>query len=215
MKAATLKICGLSSEEAIDAGMARGIGFMGFIMVEHSLRYVAPDRFAPLARRIPSHIHSVLVSMDASNEALDAYVTHHRPSMMQLHGHESPQRMAEVKARYDLPIIKAYGVSAVADLHAAIRESATVADWLLWDTKRCDGTSGGTGQTFDWSILTSVTIPLPYFLSGGIDAWNIVQATQQTNAEYFDVSSSLEYPKGVKDVGRIHQFIDHYERCVR
>jgi phosphoribosylanthranilate isomerase len=215
MKPATLKICGITSQQAVDACVERGVGFVGFIAVAHSLRYVAPEQYQALAHAVPEGTHKVLVSVDATDDDLDAYVAVSRPTMMQLHGIEPPQRMAWVKERYGIPIIKAYGVSHADEVRSAITQATSVADWLLLDTKHADGSSGGTGMIFDWSILDALTIPLPYFLSGGLDVWNIERATQQTRAQYFDVSSSLEYPKGVKDVGRIHQFIDKYERCVR
>jgi phosphoribosylanthranilate isomerase len=131
-----------------------------------------------------------------------------RPQMMQLHGNESPERVAELRAKFGLPVMKALPVACQEDLAAAIRYEP-VADWLLFDAKPKDGARlpGGNGEAFDWSLLRGLKTARPWLLAGGLDAENVAAAITATGAPGIDVSSGVESTPGVKDIAKIRAFI--------
>jgi phosphoribosylanthranilate isomerase len=149
---------------------------------------------------------TVLVTVDATDETLHRYVTHCTPDLLQLHGQESPARCAELRQRLDTSVIKAAGIASTADLEALSTYAGHV-DYLLLDSRRADGSSGGTGQPFNWALLADMSLPCPWFLSGGLGADNISEALTTTRAHYIDVSSRLEHRKGVKSPEQIKHFM--------
>ncbi len=179
--------------------------YNGFIAYEKSPRHLPAQKMNMLASYVPSGTQKVLVTVDASNMLFDEYITALQPDMLQLHGHEDFERIKEIKQRYNLPVIKAIAVKKQQDLLSA-KAFEEVADMLLLDTKKADGSSGGTGVTFDWSILDDFQCSKPYFLSGGIGAHNAKIALDAAYTPYLDVSSSLEEQKGVKSPAKIKDF---------
>ncbi len=207
MHSSHVKICGLTRDDAVKACVYYECGYIGFIAHKPSVRHVTPVQWRQLASVNRQKSQAVLVTCDASDAYLDEYIEFARPDILQLHGKESAGHCVSLKQRYELPIIKAIGVSSQDDI-AASTDYEHGADILLFDTKRQNGTSGGTGKTFDWQLLHGIQNNLqPWFLSGGVSADNVQQAINTTGAKLVDVSSALEIQKGIKDIDRISAFM--------
>lgn len=206
MNRGAVKICGMTTAEAMRAAADAGAGFVGFITHPRSPRYLAPPDAAALAATLPDTVASVLVTVNISDETLTDYLAHVQPKLLQLHGQETPQRCSELRERYGLPLIKAGGIASVHDLEA-LNRYAPVADYLLLDTKRTDGSSGGTGQPFDWSLIANNPPQIPWFLSGGIGPANVEAAHHICHPPLLDVSSSLESSAGIKSPEKINHFM--------
>jgi phosphoribosylanthranilate isomerase len=210
MKRAQIKICGLTSAEAVHAVALEGCGYAGFISYPPSPRYLSAEAMAALTTRLPPSTQSVLVTVNASDDMLSPLIRAASPALLQLHGNETPERCRDVRLRYGLPVIKAIGVTTAEDIaHAHAYISA--ADMLLFDTKLPDGASGGTGVPFDWTLLNHHHFTLPWFLSGGIGAHNVQAAITQAHPPLLDVSSMLESTKISKDVTKIRDFMRHVD----
>ncbi len=207
MKRLQVKICGLTSADAVQCCAEEGIGFAGFIAVERSPRYITTTQAKALRAYIGETMQPVLVTVDADDALLDSYMEALQPRLLQLHGKESPEHCLALQQRYGLPIIKAIAVAGAQDIHKAVTMYHDAVDYLLFDTKRTDGGSGGSGKVFDWSALDKTDIPLPWFLSGGLHAGNVSEAVQRTSPPYLDVSSGLESAPGVKDLEKIRHFL--------
>ncbi|AQZ50083.1 phosphoribosylanthranilate isomerase [Martelella mediterranea] len=209
MKRPAIKICGLSSEDTIDHVIRRGASHVGFIFFEKSPRHVEPDVAAGLIAHVRGRAKTVAVSVDADNELLEEIVYAARPDMLQLHGHETPDRVMTIKALFGLPVIKAFSLRAPEDL-ARVDDYDGVADHLLFDAKPPANATlpGGNGVTFDWRLLAGWRPTIPYFLSGGLSAENVAAALHETGAHGLDVSSGVESAPGVKDAARIDAFFD-------
>jgi phosphoribosylanthranilate isomerase len=202
-----VKICGLADPEAIAA--ASGADFAGYVFFPRSPRHVEPEAAGRLAAALPRAVRRVAVTVDASDEALAAIVEHLAPDLVQLHGREDAARAAEVGRRFGVGTIKAMAVSAPADLDRAA-DFAGAADWLLFDARppaRPDALPGGNATSFDWTILAGRRLPLPWLLSGGLDAGNVAAAVAASGARAVDVSSGVESAPGRKDPARIAAFL--------
>lgn len=206
-----VKICGLSTPDAIDAAVAGGARFVGFIFYPRSPRNVSPATAAALARRVPASITKVGVFVDPTDEQLQSVLGEAALDMVQLHGGETPERIVAVKRRFGRPVMKAIPVADASDLDAAQRY-LEVADWLLFDAKppRLDpGTlPGGNGLAFEWSLLHRQSWPLPWMLSGGLEADNLADAVRLSGAGTVDVSSGVETAPGRKDLAKIRAFLE-------
>lgn len=200
------KICGLSTPETMDAALKGGASHVGFIFFPKSPRHVDFDRATGLAARVPPHVASVAVMVDPDDDMI-AQAVATGITTIQLHGKESPDRVAALRARFGLPVWKAISVKTKADLDAG-RAYAGAADFLLYDAKTPDGAAlpGGMGLRFDWTLLADFQPPLPWGLSGGLDAANVAQAIAITRAPLIDVSSGVESAPGIKDVDKIAAF---------
>ena len=202
-----IKICGLKTEAAVAAALAGGASHVGFIFFARSPRYVEPSEAAQLRKLATGKAKAVAVSVDAEDAFLDAIVSGMAPDMLQLHGKETPVRVAEVKKRYGLPVIKAFSVRVATDLDA-IAPFIGIADGFLFDAKPPAGSElpGGNGLPFDWTVLSRLDPAVGYFLSGGLNAGNIGEALRLASPAGIDVSSGVESAPGVKDVGLIEGF---------
>jgi phosphoribosylanthranilate isomerase len=202
-----IKICGLSTPETVAAALDNGADMIGFIFFPKSPRNVRPEQAGKLRQAAIGRAKAVAVSVDASDAALDAIVSGMRPDMLQLHGHETPERVREVKARFALPVMKAVSVRERADLDQ-IAPFIGIADKFLLDAKSPKGSElpGGNGVSFDWTLLSALDPSLDYMLSGGLNAGNVAEARRVTHAPGLDVSSGVESAPGVKDIGLIEQF---------
>ncbi|MDQ0392253.1 phosphoribosylanthranilate isomerase [Labrys monachus] len=205
---ALIKICGLSTPETLEAALAAGADMVGFVFFAKSPRHLTPERAAALAPRVAGRARKIALSVDADDGALDAIVEALAPDALQLHGRESPERVAAVKARYRLPVFKAVGVSTRADLQGT-QAHRTGADWLLLDAKPPKGSAlpGGNGLAFDWTVLGDLDRSLPFMLSGGLDAANVADAVRIGRPDGVDVSSGVEDRPGVKNPDRIRAFV--------
>lgn len=198
------KICGLTTPEGIDAAAAAGASHVGLVFFERSPRHLALARAAALAARVPVGVTKVALTVDADDAALDAILSAVPIDMVQLHGHEPPERAAAVRAR--VPVMKAVGVRDAADLDAAGAFEGSV-DMLLLDAKPApDALPGGNGLAFDWTLLSGRSWAVPWMLAGGLDPDNVAEAVRLTGAPFVDVSSGVEGAPGVKDSRRIAAF---------
>lgn len=204
-----IKICGLKSADAIERAVRRGASHLGFIFFEKSPRNIEPDIAGKLADAVRGSVKIVAVTVDADNDELDEIIHLLKPDMLQLHGHESPERVLNVKAVYGLPIIKAFSIRDADDL-AKIDPYIGIADKFLFDAKPPAGSDlpGGNGVSFDWTLLHSLDEGVDYMLSGGLNKDNIAHALAETGAKGIDASSGVESAPGVKDLAMIDAFFD-------
>ncbi|MBD0413713.1 phosphoribosylanthranilate isomerase [Oryzicola mucosus] len=202
-----IKICGLKTEEALQAALDGGASHVGFIFFAKSPRHLEVREAGRLRKLADGRAQAVAVTVDADDAELDVIVEAMRPDMLQLHGKETPERVAEVKARYSLPVMKAFSIREAADL-AGIEPYKGVADRFLFDAKPPKGSElpGGNGVSFDWRLLAALDGNIDYMLSGGLNAANIGDALSLTHAPGIDISSGVESAPGVKDVALIDQF---------
>ncbi len=201
-----VKICGLSTPDSLEWAIAAGADLVGFVHFARSPRHVAVETAAALARQAEGRAKTVLLTVDAGDDLLASLVAAMAPDFLQLHGRESPERVAEVRARHGRPVIKALGIGSADDV-AAARAFVAAAGLLLYDAKppRDASRPGGLGVAFDWSLLTGA--PTPFLLSGGLDPTNVGEAVRQVRPAGVDVSSGVESAPGVKDEGRIGAFV--------
>ncbi|WP_353645816.1 phosphoribosylanthranilate isomerase [Mesorhizobium sp. WSM2239] len=202
-----VKICGLKTPEAITAALSGGASHVGFIFFPKSPRNIDPVEAGRLREDARGRAKAVAVTVDADDAMLNAIVEAMSPDMLQLHGKETPERVAEVKARYGLPVMKALSVREASDLQAIARYRG-VADRFLLDAKPPAGSElpGGNGIPFDWRLLAGLESGLDYMLSGGLNAANIGEALRLTNPPGLDISSGVESAPGVKDPALIEGF---------
>ena len=206
--ALTVKICGLRTPDALDAALNGGADMVGFVFFAPSPRNLGLDAARVLGAQVQGRAAKVALTVDASDETLTDIVAALKPDILQLHGHETPERVAVVRARYHLPVMKAMPIAERADL-SPIRLYANVADRLLFDARPPKEATrpGGLGRTFDWTLLTDLKPGVPYMLSGGLDAGNVAEALAITHAPGVDVSSGVERAPGDKDPAMIREFI--------
>ncbi len=203
---ATAKICGLTTPDTLDAAVAGGASHVGFVFFPPSPRDVSFERAAMLAARVPSHVARVGVFVDPDEETLARAIASGQLDAVQLHK-ATPQRAAAIRARFGRETWAALPVRTRADLDAAASYRGA-ADRLLYDAKTPEGgLPGGMGLRFDWALLDGFRHPLPWALSGGLDANNVAEAIGRTGAQLVDVSSGVETVPGVKDAGRIGAFL--------
>lgn len=202
----TVKICGISTLDALDAAIDGGADMAGFVFFPRSPRHLALDRARQLGRRAQGRIAKVALSVDAADADLAAIVEALQPDALQLHGHETPDRVRAVRARFGLPVMKALPVAAKADV-ARAADYRAVADRLLFDARAPQDATrpGGLGTPFDWRLLEDLDVP--FLLSGGLGAANIGEALALTRAAGVDVSSGVERAPGDKDPDKIRDFI--------
>ena len=203
-----VKICGLATQAGLDAALACGADMAGFVFFDKSTRHVSLELAANLGQRAARQTCKVLVTVDAGDALLAAAIKALDPGLLQLHGSETPERVAAIRARFALPVMKAIGIFEPADL-ALVPVFDGVADYLLFDAKApfAGGQPGGSGTSFDWSLLGMIETKKPWLLAGGLDATNVADALAQTGAPGVDVSSGVENAPGVKDANKIAAFI--------
>lgn len=203
-----IKFCGLTRPQDIDAAVAAGARYAGFVFFPKSPRNVTLDQARALALAAPPGLAKVALTVDADDAALAALLGSVPIDVLQLHGHESPARVAEVRARYGLPVMKAVGIADAEDL-AQIDLYQGVADQLLIDAKPPKGADlpGGNGLCFDWRLLAGRKYwARPWMLAGGLTPDNVAEAVRLTGARQVDVSSGVESAPGVKDGARMAAF---------
>jgi len=203
-----VKICGLSTPEALDAALNAGADMVGFVFFEASPRHVDLETARALGKRVGRRAQKVALTVDAEDAVLDGIVDALRPDLLQLHGKEPPARVAAVKKRFGLRAMKAIAVATKDDL-AFASAYMTVADRLLFDARapREATRPGGLGRAFDWHLLENLDPGLPFMLSGGLDAGNVAEALRITRAPGVDVSSGVERAPGEKDPDMIRAFV--------
>jgi phosphoribosylanthranilate isomerase len=203
-----VKVCGLKTPETLDAALDAGADFVGFVFFPPSPRNLAFEAAPALGAQVRDRARKVALTVDADDTLFARIVETLKPDMLQLHGHETAQRVAELKKRFGLPVMKALPIETRADL-AAIGQYISVADWLLFDARppRDATRPGGLGKPFDWTLLRGMNASLPFMLSGGLDAGNVAEALRITHAAAVDVSSGVERAPGEKDSDKIRAFV--------
>jgi phosphoribosylanthranilate isomerase len=202
-----VKICGLTRPEDAAAVVAAGADFAGLVFHPGSPRHLRPEQARAIAERLRGRVRIVALLADPTDTAVAEAVAAAKPDFIQLHGSESPGRVAELRARFGKPVIKAIGISDDADF-APLAGYEDVSDMLLFDAKPAAGAvPGGRGRAFDWQLLRKRTISRPWLLAGGLDAANVARAIACAGARGVDVSSGVESAPGVKDGAAIRAFV--------
>ena len=205
---AQVKICGLSRPDDLAAAVAAGAAFVGFVFFAKSPRNVSAETAAALAREVPPGVARVGLFVNPEDSFLDAVLARVPLDIIQLHGAESPGRVAGIKARTGLPVMKAVGIAAPEDLDA-LWDYGLVADMLLVDARppKDGALPGGNGLAFDWRLLVGRKWLKPWMLAGGLTPDNVAGAVRLTGARIVDVSSGVESAPGLKDAGLIRRFV--------
>jgi phosphoribosylanthranilate isomerase len=205
-----VKICGLKTETTLEAALAGGADYVGLVFCAASRRNVDLDTARTLAQRARGRAKIVALLVDADDALLAEVVSAVEPDILQLHGNETPQRVAEIARRFGRPVLKAVKVAAAEDALNALAYAGK-ADRILFDAKAAPAAEGalpgGNGIAFDWHALTAVRGKLDYMLSGGLTPANVAEAIRLTGASAVDVSSGVERRRGEKDVELIRSFL--------
>lgn len=208
MAAVRVKICGLTRPQDVAAAVAAGAAYVGFVFHPPSPRALGPQAAGALARAVPAGVTRVALTVDATDAAITAILAAVPVDLLQLHGQETPARVAAVRALTGLPVMKAVGIAVAADL-VRLDAYATVADRLLVDARPPPGAAlpGGNGIPFDWRLIAGRRWSRPWMLAGGLTPENLAAAAALTGAAEVDVSSGVESGPGIKDAGRIAAFL--------
>jgi phosphoribosylanthranilate isomerase len=203
-----VKICGLSTPEALDVALDAGADMVGFVFFPPSPRNISFETARMLGARVKGRAKKVALTVDAEDAVFDAVVAALHPDMLQLHGKEPPARVAALRERFGLPVMKAIAVETRNDL-AGIAVYANIADRLLFDARAPHEATrpGGLGKSFDWHLLEDLDPGMAFMLSGGLDAGNVGEALRITRAPGVDVSSGVERAPGEKDPDKIRAFV--------
>lgn len=202
-----VKICGLSDEAAVAAAVAGGARFVGFVFFAKSPRHVTTARAQALASSVPAGVTKVGLVVDAGDEEL-AEIAAAGLDMLQLHGRETPARVADIRRRFGLEAMKVVPVATAGDV-AEARAYEDVCDRLMFDARPPEGAErpGGNARAFDWKLLAGLDTRLPWLLAGGLTAGNLADAVRQSGARAVDVSSGVEDRPGVKSALKIKEFL--------
>ncbi len=208
MPGIAVKICGLTTPDAVVEAARGGADYVGFVFFPPSPRWLSAAAAAALAEGVPAATRRVGLVVDADDALLETILANVPLDMLQLHGNEPPARVAAIRQRFGLPVIKAIGVADTADVRQ-VPAYEDVADWLLFDARPPVGSSlpGGNARAFDWALLRGVRCARPWFLAGGLDADNVAAAVDASGAQAVDVSSGVEERPGVKSIAKIARFL--------
>jgi phosphoribosylanthranilate isomerase len=203
------KICGLSTEAAVTAAVVGGAAYLGFVFYPPSPRAVTAGKAARLCAAVPPAIARVGLFVDADDDTIHAVLAEAAIDILQFHGNESPERVADAKLRFARPVMKAIVISASEDVRGAARYEES-ADLLLFDAKppcRPDALPGGNGLAFDWGLIAGRSWRRRWMLSGGLTAELLPEAVRISGAASVDVSSGVESRPGEKDLDKIRAFL--------
>ncbi len=205
------KICGLNTPDSVTAAVAGGAAYVGFVFYPPSPRAVDAAQAAALARLVPDGINRVGLFVDMEDAAMDAILGTVPLELLQLHGAETPERVAAIRQRTGVAVMKAVRIAGPGDVALAARFAA-VCDRILFDAKppadMAGALPGGNALAFDWRLIAGHDWSVPWMLSGGLDADNVAEAVRVSGAGAVDVSSGVEARPGVKDPARIGAFLD-------
>lgn len=208
-----VKICGLSTPEAVRAALEGRAGYLGFMFFPKSPRNIAADAAGRLAQPVRNHAKVVAVMVEPSDAQVDEVAAGLKPDLIQLHGAETPSRALAIGRRAEAGIIKVIPVSEASDLSAAA-DYEGFAEHLMFEARPPKDAvlPGGSGRRLDWTLLAGRRFQRPWFLAGGLDPWNLAEAVQQSGAPLVDVSSGVERGPGLKDPALITAFLDAARR---
>ncbi len=210
-----VKICGISTFEIYRHCAEIGVDWIGMVFFEKSPRHLELSKAAELTKKGDEELdpasrpERVALVVDADDGYIEAIINHARPDMLQLHGHEKPERIAQIKHRFGLPVMPIISVSKANDI-AQASEVAELADWILFDAQPSSDSSslpGGTGSSFDWSYLVGFRNETPWMLAGGLNAQNVKEAIAISGARAVDISSGVEKKRGEKSKSAISAFV--------
>lgn len=205
-----VKICGLKTPATVAAAIDAGTSMVGFNFYAKSPRYLTPALAGELGKLVPSSVTKVGLIVDVSDEVIAGILAAAPLDLLQLHGHETPARVAEIRTRFGLPVMKVVSVADAADI-ATAHDYETVADRLLFDAKppksMANALPGGNALSFDWALLKGHSFNLPWMLAGGLNAGNLREAVTRTGAAAVDTSSGVEDRPGEKNINKIKEFI--------
>jgi phosphoribosylanthranilate isomerase len=205
-----VKICGLKTAAAVEAAVAGGADYVGFVFYPPSPRNISPQAAAEIARCARGRAKIVALFVDPDDALIERVVEALAPDLIQLHGQETPERVEQIRVRFKRPVMKAVKVETAADAREALRYRPA-ADLILFDAKAPkdwpEALPGGNGVPFDWHALDSVKDKVPYMLSGGLTPSNVAVSIRMTGADAVDVSSGVEARPGEKDLGLIAEFL--------
>jgi phosphoribosylanthranilate isomerase len=206
-----VKICGLKTPEPLEAALSAGADMVGFVFFEKSPRHIGLDEAKKLAAQVSGRAEKVALVVNADDARLAAIVEAVAPDWLQLHGAETPERVAFLRASFGLPVMKAVGIAGPDDL-ARAKAYENIADRVLFDAKPPKNAvlPGGNGLPFDWALLhddAARTGRKDWMLSGGLNPDNVAEAIRLTGAPGVDVSSGVEFAPGEKSVEKIRVFI--------
>jgi phosphoribosylanthranilate isomerase len=204
----SIKICGLSTRETLDAALDAGADMVGFVFFPPSPRHLSLPVARELGRSVKQRAMKVALTVDADDATLAGIIDALEPDILQLHGHETAARLSAIKQRFGREVMKAIPVEQAADLEV-LPAYAAVSNRILFDARPPKGATrpGGLGAAFDWHVLGNLDLNLPFMVSGGLTAGNVAEAVRITRAGGVDVSSGVESAPGVKDVELIRAFI--------
>lgn len=204
-----VKICGINDPEAFRTAAEAGADLVGFVFFPPSPRAVSPGTAARLSALAADGPERVGLFVDAEDDAIAAVLAAVRLDILQLHGSETPERVAAIRARFGVRVMKAVGVATRAEAEQAVARYAGVADLLMFDAKPPPGAElpGGNAVPIDWAVLRGLEVPVPWLLAGGLAPDNVAQAIAASGAPGVDVSSGVECRRGVKDPALIRAFI--------
>ena len=208
-----VKVCGLTEAPLLDQAVAGGASFVGFVFFPPSPRAIAPSEAAFLAERVPVEVQTVGVVVDPTDELLDGLLSVVPLDILQLHGHETPERVAAIGLRTGTRLMKAIRVETVDDLQP-LAAYAEVADMILFDAKppRDAAWPGGHGLPFDWRLLADLRLAKPWALAGGLTPDNLAAAVELLHPPLVDVSSGVERAPGKKDPAKLGRFMEEAAR---
>ena len=205
-----VKICGINDPQAARAAAEAGADMLGFVFYPRSPRAVTPERAVTLARDLPERVLRVALLVDADDALVDAVAATGIFGLLQLHGGETPDRVAAIKARTGLPVMKVLPVAEQADVAAAAAYVGVV-DRIMFDARppkdMAGALPGGNALSFDWHLLDGLSLTVPWTLAGGLHAGNVETAIRITCAPAVDTSSGVELRPGVKDPAKIRAFV--------
>jgi phosphoribosylanthranilate isomerase len=206
----TAKICGLKTVASVSAAVEHGADFIGFNFFRKSPRYVEAEEAGTLGRTLPARVLKTGLFVDDDDARIAAILAVSPLDLLQLHGSETPERVAAIKARFGLPVMKVIKVRDAADISRAADYEA-VADRLLFDAQPPAGMKnalpGGNAVSFDWTLLQGFRSRLPWMLSGGLTPGNLTEAVRQSGAPSVDVASGVEDRPGDKNLSKIKDFL--------
>lgn len=210
---ARVKICGLRDVAAMQSAVDAGATYVGLVFYPKSPRNVSIAQAALVAKAVPVGVAKVALVVDADDALLDSITAVVPLDVLQLHGSETPARVAAIRARYGLPVMKAVGVADESDV-ASLDAYAQVADQILVDAKPPKNADlpGGNGLSFDWRLIAGRRWPVPWMLAGGLTPENVAEAIALTGAVQVDVSSGVEASPGIKDPARMSAFCEAVRR---
>ena len=206
----TVKICGMNSQTAVDAAIASGVDYLGFVFFPPSPRSLTPEFASSLMEERSNDFKVVAVVVNPSDKLLEEITNHLAPDIFQLHGSETAEDITNIKQKFNTKIIKAIKISKLEDFEE-VSKFDKVADFMLFDAAAPENTThslpGGNGISFNWNWLSDASLETPWFLSGGLNISNINEAIKITGATAVDVSSGVEDKAGIKNNKKIIEFM--------